>query len=115
MCINGIGSPLSQHLDLQLELGIVWVHGGPQDYPYLREATTKAGSRARSIFRPSGSLVAYATLTSNAPSASPGIFERRIWTFQAGDKESRDGGGCPMQAVKPHSIRARRRSESGRN
>jgi hypothetical protein len=110
-----IGSPLSRHLDLRSEADIVWVCGRPEDYPYLREFTAKAGSRARRLSRFSGSLVAYATLTPNAPNVSPGIFERRVWTFQAGDRETRDGGRCPMQAVRPRSIQAGRRSESGRD
>src|SRR5438132_1548046 len=101
------GSPLTEDIDVSRELGIVWIRGGPSDYPYLRESYTKAGTRARRQRNLGESVVAYATLRRDAPSITPGIFLRRIWSFQSG----RDGHLSPMQGVKPHSILAGRRSE----
>ena len=94
-------------MDLSQELAIVWVRGGPDDYPYLREEHTFASTRAKSIPNLTSSVVAYATLKPTAASKSPGRFQRRQWKFQFG----RDGDLSPIQGVKPHSIAAGRRSE----
>ena len=115
------GSPLTWDLDVSWESEIVWLRGGPDDYPYLREGFTRANTRARRPRPLSETVVAYATLRLGAPGVSPGRFERRLWSFQ----EDRDPYPCekthpnyenvaPMQGVKPHSIAAGRRSELGR-
>jgi hypothetical protein len=109
-----IGSPLTKDVDVAFEQSIVWVRGGPDDYRYLRESSVKSGTRARGIRASSGSLAAYATLRHDAPSLTPGRFVRRVWTFQSGDHDPGAVTRCPMQAVKPHSIAAARRSERGR-
>ena len=109
-----LGSPLTKEIDLFFEESIVWVDGGPDDYPYLRESSLPAGSRARPIRSSSGSLVAYATLRQDAPNLSPGRFSRRVWTFQSGDHNPDGLTRSPMQAVRPRSIRAGQRSERGR-
>jgi hypothetical protein len=101
------GSPLTEDVDVFHEREIVWVRGGPDDYPYLRESITKAGTRARPLRSLGESVVAYATLLPDAPSITPGMFLRRVWTFQSG----RDGRLSPMQGVKPQSIAAGRRSD----
>lgn len=109
------GSPLTEEIEVTFEQSIVWVQGGPDDdYPYLRESSVRVGTRARRVRRCSESLVAYATLRPDAPNVTPGRFPRRIWTFQFGDSNPGDVVRCPMQAVKPRSIRAGHRSESGR-
>jgi hypothetical protein len=100
------GSPLTADIDVSQEAEIIWVRGGPDDYPYLREWATIAGTRARPI-RGGDTLVAYAALRPDAPGISPGRFRRRVWSYQFG----RDGHLSPMQGVKPHSISAGRRSE----
>ena len=85
---SNTGSPLTKVVDVSCELDIVWVRGGPGDYPYLRETRTTAGTRARRLPNlDKSSIVAYATLREDAPGVSPGRFERRIWSFQKG----RDG------------------------
>src|SRR2546428_1620206 len=78
------GSPLTEDVDVASERGIVWVRGGPADYPYLRESSTKAGSRAQPLRNLGESVVAYATLRPDAPAITPGIFLRRVWSFQSG-------------------------------
>ena len=107
------GSPLTEDIDVAFEQSIVWVQGGPDDYPYLRESSVRVGTRARRVTRCSEALVAYATLRPDAPNVTAGRFPRRIWTFQFGDRNPGDVVRCPMQAVRPRSIRAGHRSESG--
>jgi hypothetical protein len=105
---SNTGSPLTKDVDVSYELDIVWVRGGPDDYPYLRESSVKAGTRARPLpHLDKSSIVAYVTLRADAPGVSRGMFERRIWSFQ----EGRDGHLSPLQGVKPYSIAAGRRSE----
>lgn len=101
------GSPLTADVDVSQEAEIIWVRGGPDDYPYLREWATTTGTRARRVRGPGDTLVAYATLRSDAPGISPGRFRRRVWSYQFG----RDGNLSPMQGVKPRSISAGVRSE----
>jgi hypothetical protein len=101
------GSPLTADIDVSQEAEIIWVRGGPDDYPYLREWATTAGTRARPIRNLGDTLVAYAALRPDAPGISRGRFRRRVWSYQFG----RDGNLSPMQGVRPHSISAGRRSE----
>jgi hypothetical protein len=103
------GSPLTKHVNVSSEESIVWLRGGPQDYPYLRETAVIAGTRARRspLF---DEAVAYAVLRPDAAGVSPGRFLRRMWSFQPG----RDPYLSPTQGVKPHSIAAGLRSQLGR-
>jgi hypothetical protein len=106
------------------EDSIVWVRGGPDDYPYVMEEMVSAATRARGPGRcvPNlKNLVAYATLGPGAVrSKKSGGFLRRLWLFRESDPVpcERDnpnyGVTCPSEGVKPHSIRARELSEHGR-
>jgi hypothetical protein len=116
------GSPLTRHLDLSWEQAIVWVRGAPGDYPYLREASAAVGSRTRWPGRWNRPVVAYAALRPDAPhNGHRGYFERRVWRFRDGHDPYPAGRShpnyeniAPMEAVKPHSIAAGKRSIGGR-
>jgi hypothetical protein len=101
------------------EASIVWLRGGPDDYPYLREVFRLVSGRTRPV-RKSPGLVAYATLRPTASSKWPGRFDRRVWLFRSTDPYPIErthpnyAAACPMEAVKPHSIAAGKVSEPGR-
>ena len=105
---------------LRWEASIVWVRGGPNDYPYLRETSEWSNTRTRSPRRSQG-LVAYSTLQPNSPKPILHTgFWRRVWRFRETDPYpcERDHpnyeNACPCEGVRPHSIIAGRPSISGR-
>jgi len=114
-------SPMTREIDLSSEASIVWVKGGPDDYPYLRESSLTVSSRSRPLNNLARSVVAYVTLKPDARHFSLGRFQRRVWTFQVGHDpypcepaSPNYETACPMQGVKPHSISAGQPSVRGR-
>jgi hypothetical protein len=87
-------------IDPSHEESIMWLRGGPDDYPYLREGFTRSLNRARKPRLPA-TVVAIATLPADAPSRLRGEFERRIWWFRPKDQDDK---GSPIEGVKPYSI-----------
>lgn len=97
--------------DPKWEKEIIWVEPDAKRYPYLREGTAEAGRRVARPTRWIGRYVAYATLQPDAPSISPGVFERRVWYVMPRDI---DGTGSPIQSVAPDSIIAGQWSRRGK-
>jgi hypothetical protein len=110
--------PPGDPIDISAEAEIVWVKGGPDDYPYLHEGFRTSTSRTRPFENPGLYLVAYAKLRPDAPALRRGTFLRRIWKFRPDQDSCQAEHGhdiaCPLDAVKPHSIKPRQRSEWGR-
>ncbi len=85
------------------EAKIVWVQGGPEDYPYVREVAYDLPSRARPPRKRmfgEDQLVAYATLRPTAKASYPGMFQRRCWWVASHDPYP----AGPVEAVDPRSI-----------
>lgn len=95
---------------------IVWLRGGPADWPFLRECQQDFRRRAGAPFkRTDGAvwprLVAYSELSSAAP--SKGGFTRRFWMANPDDFTCRSYTSaeglvcnCPTEAVLPETIKA---------
>ena len=105
---------------LRWEASIVWVRGGPNDYPYLRETSEWSNTRTRWPRRRQG-LVAYSTLQPNSPKPLFDTgFWRRVWRFRETDPYpcERDHPNyenvCPCEGVRPYSIVAGQPSIRGR-
>lgn len=122
---EGVFRPLTERMDLSHEESIVWVRGGPDDYPYLRERGVVAHSRRKGLSRSIKWVVAYSILQANAPhiygALGRGKFERRYWSFEdSNDRYPSERADpeyeikCPYNGVKPRSIMAGRQSETGR-
>lgn len=77
----------------------------PELHRYLRESAVLVPFRRRrpAASRVPGSLVAWAELDDSAPAESPGRFRRRVWWLAEHDPYP--GGGSPVEAVDPCSIR----------
>lgn len=84
------------------EAEIVWVAGGPDDYPYVREVAYDLYTRTRTPRRDicGGRLVAYATLRPTATPSYPGMFLRRLWWLAPHDPYP----AGPVEAVDPRSL-----------
>jgi hypothetical protein len=92
--------------DIQHEKDIVWVDEKAKELPYLRENLHQCHFRRRKPGNLHRKIVAYAVLSENAPKTSrPYYFERRIWYLASHDPYN--GGGGPIEAVDPTSIKPR--------